>query len=51
MADERPWTIYDIDGSNPRVVTLAEFKEYHRQKCEEAKKAFVASVVVVQKSK
>lgn len=25
MAD-RTWTIYDIDGTNPREVTLAEYK-------------------------
>ena len=41
---EKTWTIRDIDGSNPRQVTLAEFQEMNRQKADQAKAIFDKSV-------
>jgi hypothetical protein len=41
---ERIWTISDLDGSNVRQVTLAEFKAEHRRKTAEAREIFRRAV-------
>lgn len=41
---ERRWTIYDIDGSNPREVTFAEFMARHRAAIANAQAIYAASV-------
>ena len=44
---EKTWTIRDIDGSNPRQVTLAEFHAMNRQKADQAKAIFDKSVIAM----
>ena len=41
----KKWTISELDGSNPRQVTLAQFMAEHAAKVEAAKRIFAASVV------
>jgi hypothetical protein len=44
---ERTWTISDLDGSNVRQVTLAEFKAEHQRKAAEAREIFRRAVAKV----
>ena len=39
----KTWTISDLDGSNKREVTLAQFKAEHIRKCAEAQAIFEAN--------
>jgi hypothetical protein len=43
-AAEQTWKISDIDGSNKRRVTLAQFLAENRKRADEAKAIFAASV-------
>jgi hypothetical protein len=41
---EQTWEIRDLDGSNRRRVTLAQFLAENRKRADEAKAIFAASV-------
>jgi hypothetical protein len=45
----RTWTIRDLDGSNPRTVTLAQFLADNRAKADAAKAIHAANVRQMQR--